>query len=106
VAAPRLRAAVNLGDEGTGVVVINLTLSDLAAECARREPTESPPATVGELVAQFGAMCSDYPPVRVQLGPGEGCRLPNDGLILDGDVTGKEEPAVTLLISEDGAGGV
>ena len=99
-AAPRLRAAVNLGDEGMRVVVINLTLSELAAEFARRAPADPPPATVGELVARFSATCSDYPPVRLQLGPGEGCRLPTDGLILDGDATDNEEPAVTLLISE------
>ena len=98
--APRLRAVVNLGDERLGVAVINLTLPDLASELARRAPTEPPPATVEELVARFGATCSDYPPVRLQLGPGEGCRLPTDGLILDGDTTDKEEPAVTLLISE------
>ena len=98
-AVPRLRAVVNLGDEALGVVVINLALPDLASELARRAPTD-PPATVGELVAQFGAKCPDYPPVRLQLGPGEGCRLPTEGLILDGDATDNEEPAVTLLISE------
>lgn len=98
---PRLRAIINLGDERTGVVLFNLNLSALAAELARRAPTESPLATVGELVARFGALGRDYPPVRVQLGAGEGCRFPADGLILDGDATDKEEPAVTLLISEE-----
>jgi hypothetical protein len=104
-AAPRLRAVLNLGDEGARVVVINLTLSDTAAELARREPAGPTPATVGALVARFGAACPDYPPVRLRLGPGEGCRLPSAGLILDGDMTDEEEPGVTLLVSEDGPAG-
>jgi hypothetical protein len=99
-AVPRLHAVVNLGEEPTGVVVINLALSSLATELARCAPTEPPPATVGELVARFLRARPDYPPVRLQLGAGEGCRLPACGLILDADATGKEEPSVLLLISE------
>jgi hypothetical protein len=45
----------------------------------------------------------NYPPVRVRLGPGEGCRLPADGLILDGDPSGKAEIDMLLLISDDGS---
>ncbi|MCI0701548.1 MAG: hypothetical protein L0241_10740 [Planctomycetia bacterium] len=98
---PRLSAVVNLGDEATGVVILNLTLSGLATELARCAPADPPPTTVGQLVARFLSTCPDYPLVRVRLGSGEGCWLPTEGLILDGDATGKEEPNVLLLISEE-----
>lgn len=98
---PRLHAVVNLGDEPSAVVLINLAPAALAAELARREPG-AVPATVGELTSRFLRTCPDYPPVRVRLAAGEGCRIPAGGLILDGDPTGKEEPDVLLLVSEDG----
>ena len=97
---PRLHAIVNLGDEETAVVFINLSPGGMATELSRR--SEVARATVGELVASFLKACPDYPPTRLRLAPGEGCRLPTHGLILDGDATGKQEPDVLLLVSEDG----
>jgi hypothetical protein len=94
-AVPRLRAVVNLGDGPAAVVLFNLVLTSLAVEPA--------PATVGELVAQVLDGARGYPPVRLRLGPGEGCWLPRGGLILDGDATGADEPCVLLLISDGGA---
>jgi len=101
---PRLHAVVNLADEATGVVIVNLTPAGLAAELDRRRLAV--PATVGESIATFLHTCPDHPPLRVRLAPGEGCRLPAGGLILDADATGHEEPGVMLLISEDGRAGV
>jgi hypothetical protein len=98
---PRLHALVNLGDEPSGVVLINLPPALLAAELARRALGEPTPMTVGALVERFLRVCSDYPPVRAGLGPAEGCLLPAGGLVLDGDPTGKDEPDVLLLISAD-----
>jgi hypothetical protein len=98
---PRLRAIINLGDESTGVVWINLPFTDLAAEVVRRAPDALLPNTVGALVEQFLGVSSDYPPVRVRLGAGEGCRIPACGLVLDGDPAGKAEPDVLLLISAE-----
>jgi len=57
------------------------------------------PATVGELAGRFLSCCSDYPPVRLILEPGEGYRLPHAGLILGGHAGDKQEPDVLLLIS-------
>lgn len=99
---PRLRTVVNLGDEPSAIVFINLSLPGLAEELVRRT-SGVVPATVGDLVCGFLRTCPDYPPVRVRLAAGEGCRLPPGGLILDGDPTGKEEPDVLLLISEGAA---
>jgi hypothetical protein len=102
---PRLYAVVNLGDEPTGVVLINLPPVSMAAELIRCAPDEPVPATAGALVERFLRVCPNYPPVRVRLGPGEGCRFPATGLILDGDPTRKAEPDVLLLISTGEAPG-
>jgi hypothetical protein len=97
---PRLWAVVNLGDEDTLLVLIAQAIRALAAKLAL-EPLGQPlPATVGELVAWFLREFPDCPPIRLRLGPGEGIRLPPDGLILDADATDKQEPDILLLISE------
>jgi len=44
-AVARLWGIVNLGDENTGVALVNLTLSNVAAELAHH-PTHSPPSSV------------------------------------------------------------
>jgi hypothetical protein len=68
----------------------------------RRFPDQPAPAVVGELAGCFLRSCSDYAPLRLFLGPGEGFRLPRGGLILDGYPEGKREPDVLLSIT-DGA---
>jgi len=100
VVLPRLWAVVNLGDEDTRLVLIAVPLQGLTASWALRYPGQPLPATVGELVSWFLRAFSDWPPVRLRLGPGEGFRLPPGGLILDGDATDKQEADVLLLISE------
>jgi hypothetical protein len=97
---PRLWGGINLGDEETSVVLINLPCAGLR----RLAPEQPAPASVGELVERFLRYCPDYPPVRLVLGPGEGYRLPRGGLVLDGYRAGKQEPDVLLLISHEGAG--
>jgi hypothetical protein len=100
----RLWGAVNLGDEDTALVMLNLPLAVLAAELSKRLAVAPTPATVGELVARFLRAFPEYPPTRLRLRFGEGCRLPSGGLILDGDPSGKQEPDVLLLVSETGVG--
>jgi hypothetical protein len=100
---PRLWAGINLGDEETSVVLINLPLQQLDAELHRQFPDRpASPAAASELAGQFLRSCLDYPTVRLILGPGEGCRLPRGGLILDGHATDKQEPDVLLLITYEG----
>jgi hypothetical protein len=98
----RLWGGINLGDEATSVVLINLPCQKVDAELRRRFPDQPAPATVGELSERFLRAFSDYAPVRLILKPGEGYRLPRGGLILDGDRASKEEPDVLLSITLEG----
>jgi hypothetical protein len=97
--APRLWGGINLGDEDTSLVLVNLSYGQMRAELHRRCPDQPAPATAGELARRFLTSCSDYPPVRLILAPGEGFRLPPGGLIVGEDREGKQEPDVMLLIT-------
>jgi hypothetical protein len=99
---PRLWGGINLGDEETSVVLVNLACRQLEAELRRRFPDRPSPAVAGELAGLFLRSCPDYPPVRLVLGPGEGYRLPRGGLILDGDREDRQGPDVLLSISQEG----
>jgi hypothetical protein len=99
-ALPRLWAVVNLGDEDSRLVLIAVPIPDLPAYLASQQPDRPAPTTVRELVTSFLREFSDWPPIRLRLGAGEGLRLPAAGLILDADATDKQEPDVLLLISE------
>jgi hypothetical protein len=93
---------INLGDEPISVVLINLSWRQLDAALRCRCPGQPSPETAGELAERFMVSCSDYPLVRLVLGPGEGYRLPRQGLILDVYPESKQEPEVLLLISHEG----
>lgn len=95
---PRLWGGINLGDEDTSVVLMNLTCRQIDAEFRRRFPDQPPRQSVGELVEQFLRSRSDYAPLRLTLGPGEGFRLPDGGLILSGYLADKRETDVFLSI--------
>ncbi len=96
---PQLWGGINLGDEDTSVVLMNLTCRQIDAEMRQRLPDQPTPRTVGELAQRFLHSQADYPPVRLTLGPGEGFRLPNDGLILGGYLADKQETDIFLSIS-------
>jgi hypothetical protein len=103
---PRLWGGINLGDEETSIVMMNLPCRQLDAELQRRFPGQPSPAAVGELVRQFLRFCADYPTVRLLLRPGEGYRLPRGGLILDAYLDKKQELDVLLMIYEQGVTGL
>jgi len=98
---PALWGGINLGDEARAVVLVNLSCGQLAALVAAQPAV----ATVGELAARFFRAYADYPLVRLRLAPGEGYHLPRGGLILGGDLEGKQEVDVQLCIQQTGGGG-
>jgi hypothetical protein len=97
---PRLWGGINLGDEATSLVLLNLPCRQMEAELRRRTPEQPPAATVGELTEQFLRACPEYPPVRLVLEPGEGYHLTASGLIVDGYAEDKQEPDMLLLVTE------
>jgi hypothetical protein len=97
---PGLWGGINLGDEETSVVLINLPCEQLEVELRSRFPDQPAPAA-GELAERFLRSCADYPLVRLILGPREGYRLPRAGLILSGYLEGKQEPDVMLSIAAE-----
>jgi hypothetical protein len=99
---PRLWGAINLGTEDISLVFVNLHLRQLEAELRRKLSDQSAPSTIGELVVQFLRSFSDYPAVRLILRPGEGCRLPSSGLILDEYGADEQGPDVLMCISHAG----
>lgn len=94
---PRLWGGINLGDEATSLVLINLTCAQMNS--ATSLPIQSA-ATIGELTEQFLRAFPDYPPIRMPLEPGEGFRLPRGGLVVDISAEGKQEADILLLITE------
>lgn len=94
--AGRLWGGINLGDEATSLVLVNLAGAQLAAALPQA------PATVGAAASGFLQACPCYPLVRLTLHPGEGCRLPSEMLILGGCLEGKQEPDAVLLVAAPG----
>jgi len=78
LAAAALWGLINLGEDGASVVFLNVPAGEIPA--------------------------ADYPPVRLQLGPGEGVRIPA-GILLSTDGYEWDQPDVLLLIRLPGAGG-
>jgi hypothetical protein len=96
----RLWGGLNLGEESTSLVFINLPPADLLAEMRRHSPDPQSPETASEVGHRFLTMCADYPPVRLRLESGDGFRLPVGGLVVDFSTLDGTEPAVLLLIRE------
>jgi hypothetical protein len=78
LAAASLWGLINLGEDATSVVFLNLPAGEIPD--------------------------ADYPPVRLRLGPGEGVRVPA-GMLLGTGGFERDQPQVWLLISLPGAGG-
>jgi hypothetical protein len=95
---PRPLGGINLGDEPTGLVILNLAPARIAERLAAPEPPGASPATPRDLARRFLGRFPFYPIVRVILRPGEGYWLPDHGLIFDGDTTGLAGVDVRLEI--------
>jgi hypothetical protein len=97
---PRPLGAVNLGNEATSLVLLNLTAARLQDRLHSTPCTSSQWSTLGELARWFLRSFPAYPLVRVLLRPGDGYWLPADGVITDGYTMDKQEPEVMLLIRQ------
>jgi len=91
---------INLGDEATALLLVNLPPEGLLAEVRRRRSEPFSPDTFGELAERFLSLCPDYSPVQLRIEPGEGFRLPAGGLIVDRCTLGKTEPDVLLRVQQ------
>jgi hypothetical protein len=87
-----LLGAVNLGDEESALVFLNLGAAELSAR------TKATAATIHEQALAFLTENSDYPLTRVMLRPAEGFWLPRHTIVMDGDTRGRTEIDVQLVI--------
>jgi hypothetical protein len=92
--APGLLGSINLSDEATALIFLNLGDTQLAD----RLPSLAGTALVHEKARAFLEACRDYPLTRLNLRPCEGYWLPGNPLVTDGDTRGRGEVDVQLLI--------
>lgn len=88
----------NLGDEATSLLFINLPPRALLAEIGCGPWDRASSRTLAELAEQFFTLRPDYPPVLLRIQPGEGFRLPADGLLVAGCTLHKNDPDLVLLV--------
>jgi hypothetical protein len=99
---PRPLGAVNLGDETTSLVLLNLPAARLQDRLRTAPGAPGVCPTLGELARRFMTSFPAYPLVRVLLRPGDGYWLPAGGVVSDGYTMDKHEPDVLLLIRQPG----
>jgi hypothetical protein len=93
-----LWGGINLGDEATSVVFINLPACVLMSEVERGSPNFVQPAAFDELAERFQKLYPDYSLVRLRIEPGEGYRLPAGGLLVYGCTLDKRELDILLRV--------
>jgi hypothetical protein len=101
-ATPRCLGAVNLGDEATSLVLLNLPAARLQDRLRTASGASSVCPTLGELARRFLTSFPAYPLVRVLLRPGDGYWLPTGGIVTDGYTLDKQEPDILLRIRQAG----
>jgi hypothetical protein len=99
---PRPLGAVNLGDEVTSLVLLNLPAARLQDRLGAAEGAVGACRTLGELAQRFLASFPVYPLVRVLLQPGDGYWLPAGSAVTDGYTVDKQEPDVLLVVRQAG----
>jgi hypothetical protein len=101
-ATPRPLGAVNLGDETTSLVLLNLRAAQLQDRLRTAQVAPDLCPTLGKLAQHFLKFFPAYPLVRVLLRPGDGYWLPTGGVVTDGYTMDKREPDVLLQIRQAG----
>jgi len=90
-------AAINLGDEATDVVLLNLPPAAMADMIGGRAGS-APALPLTHLVPRFFEARSGYPLVRIRLDPGEGLWFPAGDVVHDGWTCEKRDLDVVLTI--------
>lgn len=89
-------AAINLGDEATHIVFLNLTPEALRAYLTETGSNDS--ASDDEALQAFAVRHPEYPLVGVRLDPGEGLWLPTPPPAFDGWTVGKQDLDAVLIL--------
>jgi hypothetical protein len=97
----RVDGVINLGDEATHLVLLNLTPAAMA-DMLGREPGDGPPDP--GLLRRFFAACPEYPLIRVRLPAGDGVWLPTPGIVYDTCTLDQREVDVVLTVRAEMAG--
>lgn len=97
----RTLGIINLGDEATQIVLLNLPLHDMRAILAKQGQTDGRAMSAHDLLTRFFTTLSTYPLVGVRLDPGDGLWLPDNSTVYDGDTRGKQEIDLVLTIRGD-----
>jgi len=94
----RVVAVINLGDEGTYLVLLPLAPEAMAASLSENAAGSPGTAPRHELLDRFFRVFPAHPLVRVRLEPGDGLWLPSWGVVYDGWTHGKEDVDIILTI--------
>jgi len=94
----RLLGLINLGDEATQLVLLNLPLHDMHASLTKQRQTAGGKMSARDFLTRFLTTLPTYPLVGVRLDPGDGLWLPDGGMVYDGDTRGKQELDLILTI--------
>jgi hypothetical protein len=97
----RVVAVVNLGDEPTHLVLLNLAPAAMAALIGAPWPIDPARGACADLLGRFFTALPSYPLVRVRLEAGDGLWFPAHGLVHDVCTLDKREVDVALTLRDD-----
>jgi len=97
-ASRRTMGMINLGDETTHLVLLNVPAQGMRALLAQDGESDPWSLAPSDLVARFFEEYPDYPLTRVSLDPGEGVWFPRDDVVHDGWPGAKQDADVVLTI--------
>ena len=89
---------INLGDEATHLVLLNLPAKRLCALLAEEGEPDPWSLPSSELASRFFAARADYPLTRIRLEEGEGLWFPGADVVHDGWTGAKHDADVVLTI--------
>lgn len=92
--ARRTVAWVNLGEEDSRFVYLNLPAASMSALIGQGGSSAG-----GDLLRRFATTRPSYPLVRLRLAPGEGLWFPDAPIVHDGDTQGKLDLDVVLTLT-------